>query len=224
MSLLDLLKQAQGGGGLEELGRQFGLDENATRSLAEQLAPTIASGAKQKAKEEGGLGALLGQLLGENEVAYCEQPAKAATPAAQAQGEQFLKNLFGSSEAPREIADAAAQRTGTSQDLVSQFLPALAAMLQGAMQKQAPDDQVKGAMGALGSNDRAGTGIGDLLGALTGGGGGGAGGGIGDMIGGLLGGGKSQPQTTGGLDQLLQALDADGDGSPFNDIVKKFGG
>lgn len=224
MSLLDLLTQAQDGRGLDELGRQFGLDEEATRSLAEQLAPTIASGAKQKAKEEGGLGTLLGQLLGEREVAYYEEPTKAATPAAQAQGEQFLKDLFGSPEAPHEIAKAAAERTGTAQDLVSQFLPALAAMLQGAMQKQAPDDQVKGAMGALGSNDRPGVGIEDLLGALTGGSGNGAGGGLSDMIGGLLGGGKTQGQASGGLDQLLQSLDADGDGSPFNDIVRKFVG
>lgn len=222
MSLLDLLAQAQNGRGLDELGRQFGLDERTTRSLAEQLAPTIASGAKQKAREDGGLGAVLGQLLGEREVAYYEEPAKAATPAARAQGEEFLKGLFGSAEAPREIANAAAERTGTPQDLVSQFLPALAAMLQGAMQKQAPDDQVRGAMGAMGSNDRPGVGIEDLLGALTGGSSGGSG--IGDLIGGLLGGGKSQPQASGGLDQLLQTLDADGDGSPFNDIVRKFGG
>jgi len=218
MSLLELLQQAQGGRGLEELGRQFGLDENTTRSLAEQLTPTIASGAKQKAKEEGGLGALLGQLLGENEVAYYEEPAKAATPSAQRQGDQFLKDLFGSSEASREIAGAAAERTGTSQDLVSQFLAALAAMLQGAMQKQAPDGQVRGAMEALGSNDPAGTGIEDLLGSLTGSGG------IGGMLGSLLGGGQSQSQASGDLGQLLQSLDADGDGSPFNDIVRKFGG
>jgi hypothetical protein len=65
-------------------------------------------------------------------------------------------------------------------------------MLQGAMQKQAPDDQVKGAMGAMGSNDQPGVGIEDLLGALTGGSGGGSrsGSGIGDLIGGLLGGGR----------------------------------
>jgi len=219
MSLLELLQQAQDGRGLDELGRQFGLDENTTRSLAEQLAPTIASGAKQKAKEEGGLGALLGQLLGQKEVAYYEEPAKAATPAAQAQGDQFLKDLFGSSEAPREIASAAADRTGTPLDLVSQFLPALAAMLQGAMQKRAPDDQVKGAMGTLGSNDPAGAGIEDLLGALTGGG---SGGGIGGMLGGLLGGSRTQPQGSNDLAELLRSLDADGDGSPLNDIVRKY--
>ncbi|MCB1494363.1 MAG: DUF937 domain-containing protein [Bauldia sp.] len=224
MSLLDMAKQAQGGRGLTDLGQQFGIDEKTTRSLAEQLAPTIASGAKQRAKAEGGLGALLEQLLGENEVGYYEDAAQAATPAARQQGERFLEGLFGSSEAPREIARAAAEKTGASQDLVAQFLPALAAMLQGALQKQAPDDQIKGAMGALGSNDRAGAGIEDLLGALGGGSGGGSGGGLGglgDMIGGLLGGG-AKSSSGGGLDQVLQALDADGDGSPMNDIVKKF--
>lgn len=224
MSLLDLLKQSQGGKGLEQLGEQFGIDETTTRSLAEQLTPTIAGGAKARAKAEGGLGTLLGQLMGEQEVAYYEEPAKAASPTARAQGEKFLENLFGSAEAPREIASAAAARTGASQDLVSQFLPALAAMLQGAMQKQAPDDQVKGAMGAIGSADKAGAGIGDLLGAL-GGGGGAGGGGLGGMLGGLLGGGgqgQAGESSGGGLDGLLQTLDADGDGSPFNDILAKF--
>ncbi|MEQ8699498.1 MAG: DUF937 domain-containing protein [Bauldia litoralis] len=223
MSLLDLAKQSQGGHGLEQLGQQFGIDEKTTRSLAEQLAPTIASGAKQKARAEGGLGTLLNQLMGEQEVSYYEEPAKAASPEARAKGEQFLESLFGSAEAPRQIASAAAERTGTSPDLVAQFLPALAAMLQGAMQKQAPDDQVKGAMGAIGGADKAGAGIGDLLGALQGGGGGA--GGLGGMLGGLLGGGGggAQPQASGGgLDSLLQMLDSDGDGSPLNDIVKKF--
>ncbi|MCP4308569.1 MAG: DUF937 domain-containing protein [bacterium] len=226
MSLVDLLNQSQGGRGLEQLGEQFGIDEKATRSLAEQLAPTIASGAKRQATAEGGLGALLNQMMGDREVAYYEEPAKAATSEARAQGEQFLENLFGSAEAPREIASAAADRTGTPQDVVAQFLPALAAMLQGAMQSRAPDDQIQGAMGALGSADTAGAGIGDLLGALGGGGGTGGSGGLGGMLGGLLGGGNASGQGGGAgeLDDLLQMLDADGDGSPYDDILAKFSG
>ncbi|MCP4307846.1 MAG: DUF937 domain-containing protein [bacterium] len=222
MSLLDLLNPSQDGRGLEQLGQQFGIDEKATRSLAEQLAPTIASGAKRRAEAEGGLGALLNQMMGDREVAYYEEPAKAATSEARAQGEQFLEDLFGSAEAPREIANAAADRTGTPPDLVAQFLPALAAMLQGAMQSRAPDDQIQGAMGALGSADTAGAGIGDLLGAL--GGGGGGSGGLGGMLGGLLGGGNASGQGAGAgeLDDLLQMLDADGDGSPYDDILAKF--
>jgi hypothetical protein len=228
MALLDLLKQAQGGQGLEQLGRQFGLDPETTRQLAEQLAPTIAVGAKQRAKAEGGLDTLLSQFKGEKEVRYYEQPAEAATPKGQVLGEQFLEKMFGSSEVPREIASAAAARTGAPQDMVAQFLPALAAMLQGAMQKQAPDDQIEGARKAVdkSSIDQAGSGLGDLLGAL---GGAGAGAGLGAMLGGLLGGGEPKaaananaPASGGGLGDLLQMLDEDGDGSPLDDIVGKF--
>lgn len=223
MSLTDLLNQSQGGHGLRNLGQQFGFDEKTTQALASELTPTIASGAKRKAQAEGGLGTLLGQLKGEAEVGYYQDPAKAAAPEAQAKGERFLESLFGSAEAPREIAGAAAARTGAPQDMVAQFLPALAAMLQGGMQSQAPDDQIQSAMGSLGTVDKAGSGIGDLLGAL--GGGGAGGGGIGEMIGGLLGGGSQTPGGAGGgLDSILQMLDADGDGSPFDDIVEKFTG
>lgn len=224
MSLTDLLNQSQDGQGLRNLGQQFGFDEKTTQALASELAPTIASGAKRKAQAEGGLGTLLGQLKGESEVTYFQEPAKAAAPEARAKGEQFLESLFGSAEAPREIAGAAAARTGAPQDMVAQFLPALAAMLQGGLQSRAPDDQIQSAMGSLDSVDKAGSGIGDLLGVL-GGSGGTSGGGLGSMIGGLLGGGGQTPGGAGGgLDSILQMLDADGDGSPFDDIVKKFTG
>ena len=106
---------------------------------------------------------------------------------------------------------------------MSQFLPALAAMLQGAMQKQAPDDQVRGAMGALGSEDKAGSGIEDLLGALQGGGSRRLAASAACSAACLA---EANPQAQasggGGLDNLLMMLDADGDGSPLNDIVKKF--
>lgn len=225
MALLDLLNQAQGGQGVEQLGRQLGLDAATSRSLAEQLAPSIAAGAKRRAKAEGGLDALLNQFMGENEVRYFDKPAEAAEPMAQAQGQQFLENIFGSSEAPREMASAAAERTGTSQDLVMRFLPALAAILQGAMQRQVPDDQIRSAKAAVDGSgiDRAGSGINDLLGAL---GGAGAAGTLDRVLGGLLGGGQAQARagagSSGSLGDLLQMLDADGDGSPLDDIVERF--
>lgn len=217
MSLLDLLTQVQGGKGLEQLGQKIGLDANMTQALAKQLAPAIAGGAKRKAKAEGGLGSLLGQLMGEQDVRYYKEPAEAASEEARARGGQFLENIFGSADASQQIANAAAERTGAPQNLVAQFLPAIAAALQGAMQSQAPDDEIKGAMGAMGNNDRAGAGISDLLGSL----GGGGAGGLAGMIGGLVGGGGAQ-SSGGGLQSILQMLDADGDGSPLDDIIEKF--
>ncbi len=236
MSLMDLLKQAQGGQGLAQLGQQFGLDASMVEKLAGQLAPAISGGVQQRAQAEGGLGAILGQLQGEGAAQYFEQPA-AIGPQAQQQGQDFLQQIFGTAEAAPQLAQAAAEKVGAPVDKAQELLPALAAMLQGGMQKQAPDNDIGAMLQGLQQTggDTAGNGLGDLLGALGGQGGGGAlgglmgalgggqsggGGGLGGMLGGLLGGGKQQQaQAGGGLGGLLQMLDQDGDGSPMNDIV-----
>ena len=224
MSLLNLLQQAQGGGGLAELGKSFGLDASTTEALAGQLAPAISGGMKRRAASEGGMGAILGALQGEGQAAYFDDPRQAAAPEAQAAGADFLSKILGGGEAAPQLAQAAAERVGAPQDKVQEMLPALAAMLQGGMQKQAPDAEISaamsGPMAAVG--DAQGAGIGDLLSAL-----GGAqaqgGGGIGGLLGGAMkafGGPRPEANASGGgLGPLLQMLDADGDGSPLDDVL-----
>lgn len=174
MSLMNLLQQAQGG-----------------------------QAAKQKA-ETGGLAGLLGSLQGESQGQLFDDASAAAAPEGQAQGMAFLEQLMGGQEAPQKIAAEAANQTGIDMSTVMQFLPALAGMLQGGMQKQMPDDSISG-----------------MLGQLTGGGESSCGGLMG-MVGSLMGGG--QQQAGGGMDlgALTQMLDADGDGNPLNDVLGKF--
>ena len=200
MSLLKLLQQAQGGQGLGELARQFGMDETQAGGLASMLAPAIGSAAKKRA-ESGGLEGLLGQLQGEAQGNYFDDAAAAAQPEARAQGENFLEQILGSREAKQELAREAASRAGVEEQQVSDFMPALAAMLQGGMQKQMPDDTIQGMLGGLG-------------------GGSSSGGGIMGMVSGLLGGGSRQ-SGGGPLDMLNNMLDADGDGSALDDILEK---
>lgn len=236
MSLLQMLTQAQGGDGLGRLGQAFGIDPDTARSLAEKLAPAISSGVKARAAQEGGLQTVLSQLKGEDRAAYFDDPEAAAAPEAQAAGADFLAQIFGDRSAAPELAHAAAARTQAAPSQVEQFLPALAAMLQGGMQREAPDEAVDATMSGLSETgaDRAGSGLEDLLGALQGGGGGalggllgalgGSGGGGGGGLGGLMNalGGGGGAQGRGGLGQVLQMLDADGDGSPLDDIVGRF--
>ncbi len=236
MSLMNLLKQAQGGQGLGQLGQQLGLDPSMVEKLVGQIAPAISGGVKQRAQAEGGLGAILGQLQGEHSAQYFDQPQQAAAPQARAQGEDFLESIFGTRDAAPRLAQAAAEKVGAPVDKAQELLPALAAMLQGGMQKQAPDNDIGAMMQGLQQTgaDKAGLGLGDLMGALGGGQGGGGlggilgalgggksdGGGLGGMLGGLMGGGTGDQQTqAGGLGGLLQMLDQDGDGSPMDDIV-----
>lgn len=206
MSLFEMLRQAQGGQGLAELARQFNMDQGQAEGLAQMLAPTIGRAAKRRA-DSGDAETVLGQLHGEAQGGYFDRPAEAASPQARAQGEQFLERILGSRGASQELAREAAQRAGADERQVADFLPALAAMLQGGMQKQTPDSDIQG-----------------LLGQARGGGQGGGGGGILGALGGLLGGGaRGTSSGSGGFDLggISRMLDADGDGSPLDDILER---
>lgn len=198
MSLLDLLQNAQGGQGLGQLASQFGIDENKANELTAMLAPAIGSAAKQQA-ESGGLESLLGALKGESQAAMFDDATAAGGSEGQAQGLDFLKSLMGGQAGADGLAAEAASRTGIDLSSVQQFLPALAAMAQGGLQKNMPD----AALDSLMPNQASG------------------GGGLMGLIGGLLK-GKSSQSAGGGLSMLTNLLDANGDGSPLDDIMKQF--
>jgi len=198
MSLIDLLAQAQGGRGMSQLGDEFGLDETKVDELSKLLAPAIGSAAKKKA-ESGGLNDLLGSLKGESQGGMFDDARQAAAPSGQAQGTAFLEQLLGGSQGAEGLASEAANRTGIDMNTVMKFLPALAAMLQGGMQKQMPDSALDQMMGSASAD---------------------SGGGIGGLVSSLMGGGGSSSDS--GLGMLTQMLDANNDGSPLDDILSKF--
>lgn len=197
MSIIDLLKQSQQGQGLSKMASQFGLDAEQTNALTGLLAPAIGSAAKQQATS-GGLESLLGNLQGEERAALFDDGATAASPEGQAHGLAFLENLLGNQDAVQGLAGEAAERTGVDAGTVAQFLPALAGMLQGGLQKNLPDSSISAMMGE----------------------GGGAQGLMG-LVGGLMG----QKGASGGgvdLSALTGMLDSDGDGSIADDLIGKF--
>lgn len=202
MSLLKLLQQAQGGDGLGQLAKQFGMDPAQAEGLAGMLAPAIGSAVKKKA-QAGDLETVIGGMMGERQATYFEAPEKAAEPQAREEGAAFLERIMGSREAANGLAEEAANRSSVDTGTVQEFLPALAAMLQGGMQKQMPDNDLQGILGAVGS------------------GGGGNMGGLLSMVGGMLGGGGAKNAGSAGLGPLMDMLDADGDGSVLDDVLER---
>ena len=199
MSLLNLLKQAQGGQGLASLASSLNIEQGQADELAQMLAPAIGSAAKQRA-ETGGLHSLLGNLMGEGNATLFDDPAQAASAEGQSQGQAFLDGLMGGRQESEALAAEAASRAGVDIATVSQFLPALAGMLQGGMQRTMPDSSIQGLLGqALGSS--------------------GKGGGMGGLLSSFLG----ERATSKGPDLggLMSMLDANGDGSPLDDILRK---
>jgi hypothetical protein len=203
MSIMKLLEQAQGGQGLSQLASQFGLDESKAQELTQMLAPAIGQAAKKRA-EEGQMENVLGAMKGEDQAAFFDDAAAAAAPEAQAQGHNFLDDLMGDSAATEGLAATLAEKVGLDQETVKQFMPSVAAMAQGGLQKQMPDEQIDGMMQAAQPKQ--------------------SGGGLMGMVSGLLGGNKGGGAEGQGnaLGMLNQMLDSDGDGNAMNDILGKF--
>lgn len=206
MNMLEMLMQAQGGNGMNNLGRQFGLDNTQTQAAVSQLLPAISSGLKQNTQNQDGLAALLGALDKGNHEQYYDDPSAMAAPQAALEGNGILGHLFGSKDVSRAVATRASENTGIGSDILKQMLPIVASMVMGSLSKQTREPSMQQALGGLM------------------GGGGQSGGGLESAIGGILsgvlgGGGQGQGQQMTGANVLGSLLDADGDGSVADDLL-----
>jgi hypothetical protein len=153
-----------------------------------------------------GLGGLLGKLGGGNLL----DDVVAPQPTPLNRGNEILGQIFGSKEVSRTVAQNAASQTGISPDLLKKMLPMVAMLITGYMAKHG------GAGTPASSAPQGPTSASD--------------GGLGGLLGGLLGGGQSAGRASGsglgrlgGLGGLASMLDADGDGNPLDDILRKVG-
>jgi hypothetical protein len=60
MDMLDVIRDAQGVGAVQQLGQQFGLDENQVSSALSALVPALTAGFQNNASSPQGLDGLLG--------------------------------------------------------------------------------------------------------------------------------------------------------------------
>ena len=116
---------------LSALGRQFGLDEQQTRSAFEALAPVVAAGMRRNAVQSsgGGLGDLLGSLGGGNPAAYADDYTAFERPGAVDDGNAVLGQIFGSKDVSRGVAQQLSGSTGISDSILKKLLPLVAAVL-----------------------------------------------------------------------------------------------
>ncbi len=206
--LLDLLSGPQAQPAKQQLGAQFGLDDNMTQMALKALIPALSAGLKSNASKQGGLEGLLGALQKGNHSRYLDQPEYLGRPETVEDGNGILGHLLGSKEVSRSVASHASQKTGIDSTLLKQMLPVVATLVMGQLSKRSQEpDVLSQVMGALGGGapqpaSRQQSGIGGLLGAIFG--------------------GQRQPQrqaapAAAGLSALF---DADGDGSAMDDIFQ----
>lgn len=216
-NLLESIMSAQGGGLLDSLGGQFGLDRNQTESAVRELLPALSSGLKRQAATGDGLKALAAAVDRDGHDRYLDDAELLKSEQATLEGNGILGHLLGSKDASRAVADRASAETGLSSGLLKQLLPVLASMAMGAISKN-----MRGGQGASGGGI-----LGDLLGGVLGGGGqSGGGGGLGDLVGGLLGGARGGGSGGGGgladLGDLGRMFDADDQGRNADDLLESF--
>jgi len=206
MNLFDMLTQASGGAAVQQVSQKTGLSQDQTSMAIKALLPAIAAGLQRNAGQPGGLQSLLGALENGNHDRYLDQPETLAQPEAIMDGNAILGHLLGSKDTSRAVASQASQKTGIDSQLLKMILPMIATMAMGSLSKQTKEPNMLQALAGVlnGAQPQAPSG------------------GLGGLLGGLLGGGQKQAaqQPQGALGMLGGLLDADGDGSPMDDIFK----
>ena len=215
MNMMEMIMQAAGGQAPQQVGQQFGLNQQQSQNAIAALLPAISSGLKRNADSPQGLAGLLGAIQSGNHTQYLENPSQLSNQAAVQEGNGILGHIFGSKDVSRAVAGRASEQTGIGADVLKKMLPMVAMMAMGSLGKQtgsvAPGASMKGMLGQLAMQQ--------LMG------GGQQSGGLGGMLGGLLGGGQRKAQVqqqqahSQGLGMLGKMLDADGDGSSMDDIL-----
>lgn len=202
MQLNDLLARA---GGLSSIARELDISEQQAQAGAAALLPAILGGFSRQAQPSGpgGLGDLLGQLGGDGLLDNVMSPE----PTDVSRGNDVLGRIFGSKDVSRTVAQHAAAQSGLEPSLLRRMLPMLAMLAVGYMARR--HGQAANANGTVNGNAQDGS-----VPAQA------NGGGLGDILGGLFGGKRAGG---GGLDGIFGKLDADGNGNPLDDILRKAG-
>jgi hypothetical protein len=217
MNLLDMIMSAQGGQTAQTAGAQLGLNQQQSQSAIAALLPAISSALKQNTASPQGLAGLLGALQGGQHEQYLENPQMLGQPQTVNDGNAILGHLFGSKDVSRAVAGRAAEQTGIGSDVLKKLLPLVAAMAMGSLSKQTKAPTMQSALTGMAMQH------------LMGGGNQSAGGGLGGILSAVLGGkAKQQRQAAAqqqqahqnGMGMIGKMLDADGDGSMMDDILK----
>jgi hypothetical protein len=177
MDLLQTILNAQGGGAIQQLSRNFGLSQEQTMSAVESLLPALAAGLQRNTSQEGGIENLMEALSGGSHQRYLDDPSTLAQEETTQDGNGILGHLFGSKEVSRQVAAQAASQTGIGADILKKMLPLLASLAMGALSKRsaasgyradaaAGQGGILDMVGSLLNSDRGGSIAGDVLGML----------------------------------------------------------
>jgi hypothetical protein len=159
MNILESIMTAGNGAAVRQLGAQMGLSDAQTTAALSVLVPALSAGLQNNLQTSDGLSGLVAALSAGNHQRYVDNPAVLGDTATVADGNGILGHIFGSKEVSRQVAVRAGAHTGLAPDVIKQMLPLAAALVMGAMSRQAR---------AGGGSSLAGVNAGSLLAILGG--------------------------------------------------------
>lgn len=170
MDLNSILGALTAGSAVNDMGKQFNLNNNQVSSIINGALPTLIGAMQKNASTESGASSLAGAManhIGDSSVNLSSDSLL--------DGSKILGHILGGNS--NSIISGLAQKNGASSNQVSGILSAIAPMLLGLLGKKQQS-----------SNTGIG-GLGGLLGGLLGGGAssGSTGGGLGSLLGGAMG-------------------------------------
>ena len=121
MNVLDSALSAGSAGVVEQLASQFHIKPDQAGSAISTLLPAIAGGLKEKLATGGG-SALTNLISGGSLSKFADDPASLATPAAVAQGNSILNQIFGGADLSN-LASTVAQKIGIPSSVITAILP-----------------------------------------------------------------------------------------------------
>ncbi|MBA4788342.1 MAG: DUF937 domain-containing protein [Rhizobiales bacterium] len=131
---VQMVRAAQGGEGLNNLARLYGLSVQQAQAAAEALMPAFAMGLQKSMQSPEGLANLMVLMMRGPYAALYDRgpssPSELAQPGASA-----LDAVFGSPEVSRAVMNHASASTGLGVAVVNQMTPAFASLVIGGLTK-----------------------------------------------------------------------------------------
>lgn len=146
---MELLRAAQGGQGMENLARVYGLSAQQTKAVADALMPAFTDSFRHVVQSPEAMASLMALMLNGPYSAYygqpgsynpSYQPAPAAAPPPprpdiNQAGVNALNAVFGSDDVSRAVANHVAASTGLGIAMVRQMMPTFASLFVGGLAK-----------------------------------------------------------------------------------------
>jgi hypothetical protein len=136
MTILDELLGGDAGSVVQQVGRQFGLDESQASSALGALLPALVAGLHQNASSASGLESLEAAMLGGRHHSFLDDLQSLGRPDTVNVGNDILGQIFGSKDVSREVAQRASAQAGIGTDILKRMLPVVATLVMGALARQ----------------------------------------------------------------------------------------